>query len=295
MNNHFEKYMLHPIERPITDADAKVDLIRSKDHPVMDFFYESAFYRHPYEICREEYALPYEELFCFAGTNNETEKLGAVVHFVIAGREIVTDRNCMILVPAYVPHGPISIADMESPVFSYCAGAGREHVGLPRSSWKTDDIPALEDMIIYYNGDAEDPDRKPTLDQYILLKCLAGKTMKGDMFSILRRYNQTDGWAFASGHLHDNPEILCYYGGDPWHPYELSGTYTQFIGGERHIITRPTVCYFPPYVIHCPLTIDKVEKQDLWHSLSPKLGAYNRRDLEGMAIGCGEIDMKEPW
>ena len=30
MEKQFEKYLLHPIERPITDADAKVELICSK-------------------------------------------------------------------------------------------------------------------------------------------------------------------------------------------------------------------------------------------------------------------------
>lgn len=295
MNHYFEKYMLHPIEKPITDADAKVDLLRSKDHPIMDFFYESAFYRHPYVICAGEYALPYEELFVFASTTQDNEKLGATLLFEIAGQKIVTDRNCMILVPAFVPHGHISLTDVKTPVFSYCAGAGREHVGIPKINWETEHIPPLEDMILYYNGDADDADRKPSTDQHILMKCLAGKTMKGDMFSILRRFNPTNGWKFAPGHVHDNPEILCYYGADPWHPYELGGTYTQYIGGEKHTITKPTVCYFPPYVIHCPLIIEKVEKPNFWHSCAPKIGAYNRNNLEGMDFDSGEIDMTEPW
>ena len=34
----------------------------------MGFFYESCFYRHPYVITDQTYALPYEELFCFANT-----------------------------------------------------------------------------------------------------------------------------------------------------------------------------------------------------------------------------------
>ena len=57
---YYEKYILRPIERPITDEDAKVELICSKDHPVMGFFYESCFYRHPYVVTDQTYALPYE-------------------------------------------------------------------------------------------------------------------------------------------------------------------------------------------------------------------------------------------
>ena len=54
----------------------------------MSFFYESAFYRRPRVICDKEYALPYDELFCFSTTGDDI--IGAVSQ--IADRKIVTDR-----------------------------------------------------------------------------------------------------------------------------------------------------------------------------------------------------------
>jgi len=119
MSKHFEKYLIHPIERPITDADPKVVLISSKDNPIMSFFYESCFYRHPCVIADRAYALPDDEFFCFVSTNGSKDRLGATISMEINGQKFVTDRCCMIQIPAFVPHGPIEIT--ETTVFRVCA------------------------------------------------------------------------------------------------------------------------------------------------------------------------------
>ena len=152
MANLFEKYLLHPIERPITDADAKVDLIRSADNPIMDFFYESAFYRHDCVICDTIYALPYNELFCFMSTNNNDDVLDATVKMEINGQEIILDRPCYVQVPAYVPHGKIEIFDVKTPVFSYVAGFGREHLSTPEANWIREPEITIDELMHHVKG-----------------------------------------------------------------------------------------------------------------------------------------------
>jgi len=298
MSRQFEKYLIHPIERPVTDADAKVDLIRSKDNPVMSFFYESAFYRHPCVICDKEYALPYDELFCFLSTTGDDINLGAVVSFQIADRKIVTDRCCMIQVPAFVPHGPIEITDMAEPIFSYCTGMGLEHGSLPKENWRPQDVLPLEEMIIYYNcGDAKD--EHEGINQKWIMKCIPNKTMKGEICSSLRRFFGTDGWTYVeSAHLHSSPEILAYYGADPWNPYELGGEYVHGVNGQLLTFTKPTVVFMPAYVPHCPIVVNKVDKHNIWHSAGLATGPINRRegqDLKNLNVEAGEVEMPEPW
>jgi len=291
MEKHFEKYILHPIEKPITDADAKVDLIRSKDNPVMDFFYESAFYRHPYVICDKTYALAYEELFCFMSTTGDNENLGATVSIEINGQKFVSDKNFMLVVPAMVPHGPIEITDMETPVFSYIAGAGKEHTGLPEENWITENIPPIEDMVVYYNGATGNPELPKEANQKVIIKCLSKYVPNTEIFSILRVFEESGKWFFSKGHLHDSAEVLCYYGCDPWHPYELGGEITQYIGGQKFTIDKPSVCFFAPYVFHCPLQIEKIEKPCFWHSLAPSIGTYNNNTLEDMLNEDGDKEI----
>jgi hypothetical protein len=297
MSKKFEKYLIHPVERPITNADAKVDLICSKDNPVMGFFYESAFYRHPYVICNKEYALPYDELFCFINPD-DNNNLGATVSFKIANEKIVTDRCCMIQVPAFVPHGPIEITDMETPIFSYCMGIGLEHCSLPEENWRPQDALPLDEMIIYYNcDDIKDPyEVKP---QQWVMKCIPNKTMKGEVCTSLRRFHKSDGWVYVeSAHLHCSSEILAYYGTDPWNPYELGGDYIQSINGEMLHITKPTVVFLPAYTAHCPIIVNKVEKQNFWHSTGLATEPINKKpgyDLPNLNIEAGEVEMPEPW
>ena len=135
MSTLFEKYLLHPIEKPITDADAKVELICSKDHPVMEFFYESCFYRHDYVVCDHIYALPYTELFLFCSTNGKDDELDATVSIEINGKKLTVNKPCCIQVPAFVPHGNMEITNVKTPVFSFVTGYGAEHVEIPEENW----------------------------------------------------------------------------------------------------------------------------------------------------------------
>ena len=301
MSHLFEKYMLHPVERPITDADAKVELICSKDHPIMDFFYESCYYRHDYEICDTVYALPYNELFCFMSTNNDDEALDATVTMEINGQTLTVSRPCKIQIPAFVPHGHIMITDVKTPVFNYVAGFGREHVGVPEELWKTEDVIPVEEMIIYNNADTTgSPDPDVNEPQHWVIKCLANKTMKGDLSGIMRRFFETEkGWLYVRrAHTHGYPEALGFYGTDGWNPYKLNADITQYIGGHIFKIDRPTLCYFPAYVPHCPIFVNRVWKQILWHSFGRAIGPFNAAktyDFENIIVQNGEAEMPEVW
>ena len=301
MSHLFEKYLLHPIERPITDEDAKIELICSKDHPMMDYFYESCYYRHDYVICDTIYALPYNELFCFMSLNNDDEALDATVTMEINGQTLTVSRPCKIQIPAFVPHGHITIKDVKTPVFSYVAGFGKEHIGVPKRYWKTEDVLPLEEMIIYNNADTTgNPDPDVNEPQHWVIKCLANKTMKGDISGIMRRFFETGkAWLYVRrGHTHGYPEALGYYGTDAWHPYELGADITQYVGGHPFKINKPTLCYFPAYVPHCPIVVNKVYKQILWHSFGRAIGTFNAAktvDLSNMNSLDDPIELEEVW
>ncbi len=298
MSNSIEQYLCQPIEKPITDDDAKVDLIRSKDHPIMSFFYESAFYRKPYVICDKEYALPYDELFCFASTTDDDKKLGAKISFTVNGEKFETDRTFMIQIPAFVPHGPIEITEMETPIFSYVTGMGLEHRSLPKQSWHPELALPMEEMVIFYNGDdAGDPHVEQP--QKWLIRSIRGKTTKGECCGALRRFYKTDGWVYAKdSHVHNNPEILAYYGTDPWHPYELNGEYTQYLNGKPITFNKPTVVFIPSYVPHCPIVVHKLPKDNYWHSLGLATGPINSKPeyrMDYITVESAPFEMEEPW
>ncbi len=63
----------------------------------------------------------------------------------------------------------------------------------------------------------------------------------------------------AKPHFHSYPEILGFYGSDPYHPYDLNGEIELYVDGEQHILTKSTMVFLPPDLPHCPLLINRVD------------------------------------
>lgn len=181
----FDGYLLHPVKASKPE-DACVELICSKDHPILPFFYESRLIRKDFELASETYALTCSEILVFTNTAAEDRRLGATLSVQVGDQTLVTDQNCMIAISARVPHGPIRLTDVKSPVFCYIAAPSREHWSLPKEYWKTD-IPDAEDCVLYYNGDTENPERPFGTAQSIVMK-MVRNPLPGSTFSILRRF-----------------------------------------------------------------------------------------------------------
>lgn len=299
MSKSVEKYFLHPVERPITDADAKVVIVSSEDNPIVSFFYESCFYRHDCVVCEKPYALGYDELFCFMSTNFDYHKLGATVTIDVAGKKLVVDKPCMIEIPAFVPHGPIEISNVETPIFSFVTGPGREHSSLPTQSWRPEDAYDPAEMVTYYNGDDLTNETHFNPEQEWLIRAIPGRTTKGEVIASLRHFRPAGPWDYVDGsHLHAAPEILGFYGADPWHPYELNGEYTCYVNGESVRFDKPTVVYMPSYAPHCPIAVHGVTKDNFWHSTGMSAGPSSFKPgykLEYMNLKAGEFPMDKAW
>ena len=61
-------------------------------------------------------------------------------------------------------------------------------------------------------------------------------------------------------HSHPYPEILGFYGSDPENPFDLGGEVELYIDDEAHIITKSTMVFIPPNILHCPITVLKVDR-----------------------------------
>ncbi len=61
-------------------------------------------------------------------------------------------------------------------------------------------------------------------------------------------------------HVHDSDEIICFFGSDPGHPYELGGEIEIWLDDERHIIDRTAMIFVPAGMKHCPLNVLRVDR-----------------------------------
>lgn len=84
-----------------------------------------------------------------------------------------------------------------------------------------------------------------------------------------------DKWAVEEGekgmigkpHVHDVDELLCFYGSDPYNPYDLGGEVEIWLEGEKHILTKSSLILIPAGVSHLPLYVNKVYKPIFHFSL----------------------------
>ena len=66
--------------------------------------------------------------------------------------------------------------------------------------------------------------------------------------------------SFNVPHVHDNAEILGFYGTNPDDPYDLGGEIELVIDDELHVLTKSSLVFLPGGMPHCPLTVTKVDR-----------------------------------
>jgi hypothetical protein len=105
-------------------------------------------------------------------------------------------------------------------------------------------------------------------------------------------------------HVHKSAEILMHIGTDPDNPYDLGAEVELCMGPEmeKHIITKSTVTYIPPNLVHCPWTIKRVDRpfimvqvnQEPAHSEKSMKHLVDEKDMDKMMFIDEGYDTPEP-
>lgn len=88
-------------------------------------------------------------------------------------------------------------------------------------------------------------------------------------------HEYVDQWAKEKGengtigksHVHDVDELLCFYGSNPYDPYDLGGEIEIWIEGEKHLLTKSSLIFIPAHTSHLPLYVNKLERPIFHFSL----------------------------
>jgi hypothetical protein len=70
-------------------------------------------------------------------------------------------------------------------------------------------------------------------------------------------------------HTHDFPEILGFYGSDPYNPRDLGGEVEFWMEDEKHILTKSFLVFIPAGMKHCPLKINRIDRPMFHFGASP--------------------------
>ena len=64
----------------------------------------------------------------------------------------------------------------------------------------------------------------------------------------------------AKPHVHDCPEIIGFFGGNPESPYDLGAEVEFWLEDEMHLITTSAMIFVPAGLKHCPLILRRVDR-----------------------------------
>jgi hypothetical protein len=276
MDTRFGKYFIRPDQADLSGL-ARRPMVRSDDHDLVSFYFDSAWYYRPCVVRKEEYALAYDELICFVGQDmDHPEELGGEVRLFIAGQEFVTDKSCMVLIPQYVPHGPISVTRVSRPFFTYTGGASREWVPVSREQWRVPARIDFDQYVLHNNGIDNNEAELEVFRLHNEENKIIGN-VSGVFYGKFRWFRVTtpEDMLFAlESHSHSQPEMLNFFGNDSKRPSDLGARVTMEMMGETYSFDQSTSVFVPANQPHCPLTINRVERPFMFFTLMPDCRVY---------------------
>ena len=74
-------------------------------------------------------------------------------------------------------------------------------------------------------------------------------------------------------HVHDDDEIIGFFGSDPANPHDLGGEIEMWIEDEKQVITKSALLFVPAGMKHCPLILKRVDRP-IFHFTTVPGGRY---------------------
>jgi hypothetical protein len=84
-------------------------------------------------------------------------------------------------------------------------------------------------------------------------------------------------------HVHDNDEMVCFFGSDPENPDDLGGIVEFGMNGEMHRIDKSCMIFIPGGMKHLPLSLVKVDRP-IFHCSICLSATYDSKDSDGRSI-----------
>lgn len=81
-------------------------------------------------------------------------------------------------------------------------------------------------------------------------------------YSIVTKPSQRDDR--PEPHTHDFGQVICFFGSNPQDIYDFDAEIELFLGGEKQVITAPSMISIPAGLVHCPLVFRRVGKPVNW-------------------------------
>ena len=234
---------------------------------------------------------PFDECLVFEGTDTSNIlSLGAEVSVVLGEEqeEHVFTEPSVVLIPKGLPHGPVTVKNIERPIVHYSIGLGPDYLAeavtpaapctagtkyghLIKKMITTVEIDPNDtgsgmgyESVVGRDGIMRPADRGIGPGNGDQIVWLYGKDLEGFEVNFTWGFYSRCGKWHRGGEAHTHPEaeILCFAGLDPDRLDYLGAELELGLGKdyERHIFNTPTVGICPAGFPHLPLITRWVDK-----------------------------------
>jgi quercetin dioxygenase-like cupin family protein len=232
----------------------------------------------------ESHAHDFSHVIGFIGGHpDDPQDLGGEISVWLDGNRETLTRNCLIFVPAGVPHGPFLFSRIDRPVFFITIAM------VDKYTWKNVPAPSApqekkysvidhtkERFTVAAGAKSEGPPPPPppprtTKGARILH--IEDDMVPGSFYVDFVWIFEGTGGAPAPEHTHDWPELIAMAGADPRYPRQLGGKMSIVLGNETHYTDLSTLVCIPKYTKHCPWLFHDIRRPTLVFSAGPQ-GMY---------------------
>jgi mannose-6-phosphate isomerase-like protein (cupin superfamily) len=216
-----------------------------------------------------------DELHIFIGGNAlDPENLNATVDFQIENDHLVFSETSFVFVPAGAAHGVVSVSGLTRPVFHHTIHVNSSfYKEEPAVATISKGTHANNRVVKYAPTDGRIPEAPEGFITFLLW--IDGAKLKGAPYTEAVWFHTTNDTG-PENHTHEDlDEFIAFIGSDPWHPEELNGEISFFIGDEQIFVTKSCLIFIPRGIAHSPLLVHKLEKPII-HFSGGNSGDYNK-------------------
>ena len=108
-------------------------------------------------------------------------------------------------------------------------------------------------------------------DKHILY--LDSEIIEGAFYLECVWFTKESGGYFVEKHAHSYDEVIAFFGSDADDPYNLNGEVEIWLEDEKYVLTNSCIIFVPKGMVHCPLSINRVDKP-IFHFTSGTTKGY---------------------
>jgi hypothetical protein len=201
-----------------------------------------------------------EILGFFGNDPDDPYNLHGEIEMWLGEQKFIINKTAMVFIPPGLKHCPLRVLKIDQPIFHFSVMKG----GQWDATHLKETHPAEADYSKYVVTELKAPTFKPGfVEKY---KEFATRILWMDKNVCPGSFQMNVSWyckpaAHAPvSHVHEDSEIIAFFGGNPADPYNLNAEIEMWMGDLKNNLTRSTMLYAPAGVKHCPLILHRVDR-----------------------------------